>query len=129
MLCGAVFHLLLWRYSGQEDLAVGTPVAGRSRPELEPLIGFFVNTVVLRLPVTAELRGRELLRTYKDSALEAFAHQDVPFERVVETLKPERDLSRSPFFQVMFSLARDEGGEESLEGLRLAALDPEPGSA
>ncbi len=101
----AAFQALLHRYSGQDDIAVGTPIAGRTRPEVEDLIGFFVNTLVLR----GDLRGRpELPRAAaagsSAAALAAYAHQDLPFEQLVGVLHPDRDPSRSPLFQVMFAL-------------------------
>ncbi|MFN9087681.1 MAG: condensation domain-containing protein, partial [Gemmatimonadaceae bacterium] len=98
----AGFQALLGRYSGQEDLVVGTPVANRPRPELEGLIGFFVNTLALRGDLSGRPSGRTLVRRAREAALGAFAHQELPFERLVEALAPERDLSRNPLFQIMF---------------------------
>jgi len=100
----AAFQVLLNRYSGQEDICVGTPVAGRGRPETESLIGFFVNTLVLRTRLSGELSFRALLQRVRESTLGAFAHQELPFEKLVDALQPARDLSRSPLFQVMFTL-------------------------
>ncbi|HZI15720.1 MAG TPA: condensation domain-containing protein, partial [Myxococcus sp.] len=100
----AAFQLLLSRYSGQQDIATGSPIAGRQRGELEGLIGFFINTLVLRARVEPREPFLHLLRQAKESALGAYAHQDVPFERLVEELQPARDLSRSPLFQVFFAL-------------------------
>src|SRR5215208_6520348 len=97
-----VYALLLNRYSGQEDIVIGTPIANRRRKELEGLIGFFVNTLVMRVGVRGEESYRELLRRVKEEALGAYEHQDLPFEKVVEELQPERSLSHSPVFQVMF---------------------------
>lgn len=100
----AAFATLLYRYSSQDDILIGSPVANRNRPEIEPLIGFFVNTLVLRTRFENDLSFRELLARVKEITLEAYTNQDVPFEQVVETLKPERSLSYSPLFQVMFDL-------------------------
>jgi pristinamycin I synthase-3/4 len=104
----AGFTLLLRRWSGQDDLVVGTPVAGRTRPEVEPLVGFFVNTVVLRADLGGDPTFRELLARVRSVALDAYAHQDLPFERLVDELKTERQLSRHPVFQVVFSVQQPE---------------------
>jgi non-ribosomal peptide synthetase component F len=100
----AAFQVLLHRDTGQEDVVVGTPIAGRNRPEFEPLIGFFVNTLVLRTTVRSDLSFRAVLARVRHDALDAFAHQELPFERLVEELQPDRDLSRNPLCQVVFSL-------------------------
>ncbi|HEX8354146.1 MAG TPA: amino acid adenylation domain-containing protein, partial [Pyrinomonadaceae bacterium] len=100
----AAFKTLLYRYTGQEDVVVGTPIANRNRVEVENLIGFFVNTLVLRTRLAPDLTFAQLLGRVREVALGAFAHQDVPFEKLVEELQPERDTSRTPLFQVMFSL-------------------------
>ncbi|HYC30038.1 MAG TPA: amino acid adenylation domain-containing protein, partial [Chitinophagaceae bacterium] len=98
----AAFNVLLHRYSGQEDICIGTPVAGRWQRETEELIGFFVNTVVLRTSMSSDISFTQLLRQVRTNALEAFEHQDAPFEKIVEAVVKERDLSRNPLFQVMF---------------------------
>ena len=100
----AVFDLLLHRYTGQEDFTVGSPIANRNRAEIEPLIGVFINTLVLRADLSGRPTFRELLRRVRETTLGAYAHQDLPFEMLVEALQVERDLSRSPLFQVMFIL-------------------------
>ena len=98
----AAFKTLLQRYTGQDDIIVGTPIANRTRAEVETLIGCFVNTLVLRTNLSGDPSFHELLGRVNEIALEAYAHQDVPFEKLVEALQPQRDLSVSPFFQVMF---------------------------
>ena len=100
----AIFDVLLYRYSGQDDISIGTPVANRSRAEIEGLIGFFVNTLVLRVDLSGAPSFRELLGRVRGVTLEAQAHQDLPFEMLVDELQPSRDMSYSPFFQVMFAL-------------------------
>jgi amino acid adenylation domain-containing protein len=100
----APLQVLLGRYAGQHDVAVGTLVGGRSRPEIEHLIGYFVNTVVLRTDLSGDPTWSELLARVREVALGAYANQDVPFERLVEELRPDRDLSRNPLFQVLFAM-------------------------
>ena len=100
----AAFQVLLQRYTGQNDIAVGAPIANRSNMETEGLIGFFVNTLVMRTDLSGHPTFRELVGRVKDVALDAYAHQDAPFEKLVEELQPERSLSHSPFFQVLFAL-------------------------
>lgn len=100
----AAFKTLLYRYTGQTDILVGSPIASRNRAEIEPLIGFFVNILVLRTNLDGKLSFRELLYRVKSMALGAYVHQDLPFEKLVEELQPERDLSYNPLFQVMFVL-------------------------
>jgi amino acid adenylation domain-containing protein len=100
----AAFQTLMSRYSGQHDITTGSPIAGRRRTETEALIGFFVNTLVLRTDLSGAPGFTTLLQRVKKSTLEAYEHQDVPFEKLVEVLSPERDMSRSPLFQAMFAL-------------------------
>ncbi|MGC2062824.1 MAG: condensation domain-containing protein, partial [Thermodesulfovibrionales bacterium] len=98
------FQSLLHRYTGQDDIVVGTPIANRNRAEIEGLIGFFVNTLVMRTDTSGNPAFRELLKRVRKSTLDAFANQDLPFEKLIKELHPERDLSRNPLFQVMFAL-------------------------
>ncbi|HEX5886575.1 MAG TPA: amino acid adenylation domain-containing protein, partial [Pyrinomonadaceae bacterium] len=125
----AGFQTLLYRYTGQDDFVIGTPVANRSRQEVEPLIGFFVNLLVLRSELTAEMSFAEHLKRVRETALDAYAHQDLPFETLVEELQPDRDLSRSPVFQVLFALqnAPTEMLSPDLDGVELSAMPIERG--
>jgi len=104
MILLAAFQILLYRYSGQDDIIVGTPIANRNRQEIEPLIGFFVNSLVLRSNLVGNPSFRELLKRVREVTLGAYAHQDLPFEKLVQELQPERDLSRNPIFQVWFNM-------------------------
>ena len=99
----AAFKTLLYRHTGQEDIVVGTPIAGRNRTELEGQIGYYMNTIVMRTDLSGQLTFRELLGRVRETVIGAYAHQDMPFEKVVEELAPERDLSRTPLFQVFFN--------------------------
>ncbi|HZI10167.1 MAG TPA: amino acid adenylation domain-containing protein [Myxococcus sp.] len=119
MLLLAAWQVLLHRYSGQRDVSVGTPIAGRRRAEVEGLIGFFVNTLVVRTRLEGSRSFREVLGQVKEAALEAYAHQDVPFEKLVEELKPERDLGRTPLFQVLFALQNAPMPAMEVRGLKL----------
>jgi amino acid adenylation domain-containing protein len=118
----AAFQTLLYRYTGQEDIVVGSPIAGRNRTEIEGLIGFFVNTLVMRTSLSGDPSFRELLGRVRKIALEAYTHQDLPFEKLVEELQPERDLSRTPLFQVFFNMVGVEAHELSLHGLTVEQL-------
>ncbi|WP_093191631.1 non-ribosomal peptide synthetase [Pseudovibrio sp. Tun.PSC04-5.I4] len=117
MVLLAAFQVLLSRHSEQNDVVVGAPVAGRRRPELEGLIGFFVNTLVLRGNLSDDPSVHDLLVRTRELALEAYGHQDVPFERLVEALQPQRDLSRHPLFQAMLVLQNAPGDAMALPGL------------
>ena len=118
----AAFQVLLSRYSGQDDVVVGTPIAGRTRAELEPLIGFFVNTLALRADLSGGLSFRELLKQVRERCLGAYAHQDIPFEKLVEELQPQRSLSHQPLFQVIFQLQNGWREPLALEGLQIAGV-------
>jgi len=120
----AGFQTLLFRVTGQDDVVVGSPVANRGRVEIEPLIGFFVNTVVLRARLDGDPAFREAVGRVRESALSAFAHQDLPFERLVEELQPERSLSHTPLFQAMV-MRIEEHGRFSLPDLEIAVLEGE----
>ncbi len=100
----AAFKTLLSRYARQEDISIGTPIANRTRSEIERLIGFFVNTLVLRTDLSGNPSFRELLQRVREVALGAYAHQDIPFEKIVDVVQPERNMSHAPLFQVMFAL-------------------------
>lgn len=125
----AGFQLLLYRYTGQEDILVGSPIANRNRKEIEDLIGFFVNTVVLRTQFGSNLSFRDLLKQVREVTLGAYAHQDLPFELLVEALQPERNLSHTPLFQVMFALQNAPGEVLKLPGLSLDYLEVESDTA
>jgi amino acid adenylation domain-containing protein len=129
MVLLAAVQTVLARWSGQQDVAVGTPVAGRGRVELERLVGFFVNTVVLRADLSGGPTFAELLGRVRGTVLSAFDHQEVPFERVVERLRPERDLSRNPLFQVMVDVQESAAGGPRIEGLDVADFTLPWGSA
>ncbi|HEX8318270.1 amino acid adenylation domain-containing protein, partial [Longimicrobium sp.] len=117
----SAFQVLLSKYAGSEDVVVGSPIAGRTRGEVEELIGFFVNTLVLRTDLSGEPSFREVLRRVRDLTLGAYAHQEVPFEKLVAELQPERSLSNSPIFQVMFALQNAESQGAALQGLKMGA--------
>ncbi|HEY0095524.1 MAG TPA: condensation domain-containing protein, partial [Archangium sp.] len=123
----AGFQALLHRYSHQDDISVGSPIAGRRSTELEGLIGFFVNTLVLRSRLSPEASFRELLLQVRDTTLGAYEHQEIPFEKLVEELQPQRDPSRPPLFQVMFALQNMPIPELKLEGLEISPLESEGG--
>ncbi|MEI2581572.1 non-ribosomal peptide synthetase [Scytonema sp. PRP1] len=118
----AAFQILLYRYTQQEDIAVGSPIANRNRSEIEGLIGFFVNSLVLRTDLSGNPTFRSLLSRVRDVALEAYAHQDVPFEKLVEELHPERNLNQNPLFQVVFALQNAPMSALELPELTLSPL-------
>ena len=121
----AAFQVLLFRYTGQEDIVVGSPIANRRRPEIEGLVGFFVNTLVLRADLSGNPSFRELLLRVKDTCVAADANQDLPFEKLVQDLQPERDLSRNPLFQVMFVLQNATSPFGGISGLRIEPIELE----
>lgn len=113
----AAFKMLLYRFTGQEDILVGSPIAGRNRKELEGLIGFFVNTLVLRTSVSSNISFRELLNRVREVTLGAYAHQDVPFGKLLEKLKLKRDLNHNPLFRVWFNMTNLTNTSLELPGL------------
>jgi amino acid adenylation domain-containing protein len=113
------YQLLLYRYTGEEDIVVGTPIAGRSLPETEDLIGLFINTLALRTSLAGNPTGRELLRRVRETALGGYANQDVPFEQLVKELQPDRSLHHNPLFQAMFVLQSEELPPLQLPGLKV----------
>jgi alpha-ketoglutarate-dependent taurine dioxygenase len=124
----AAFQTLLHRHTEQEDIVVGTDVAGRDREEIEGLIGFFINHLVLRTDLSGNPSFRELLRREREVTLGAYAHQDVPFDKLVEALKPERSLSHTPLFQALFVLQNTPQPKLAWPGLKLSAVDFESGT-
>ncbi|HEX2643404.1 MAG TPA: condensation domain-containing protein, partial [Thermoanaerobaculia bacterium] len=122
MLVAAALQTLLARYAGQTDISVGTPIANRHRTETEALIGFFVNTLVIRADLSGDPTFRELLRRVRKVTTEAFAHQALPFSKVVEALNPDRSLSHSPLFQVMLGLGNTPTSNLEIPGLKLKDL-------
>jgi amino acid adenylation domain-containing protein len=122
----AGFYALLFKYTGRPDLVVGSPIANRTRSEIEGLIGFFVNTLALRADLAGNQTVRELLALVRQVCLGAYTHQDVPFEKLVEVLQSVRDVSYSPIFQVMFELQNAPTFELAVPGLQIATVDVEP---
>src|SRR5262249_26861049 len=119
MLLLAAFNVLLHRYTEQADILVGTPIAGRNQTELEGLIGLFVNTLVLRTDLSGNPTFNALLKQVRQATLDAYAHQDVPFEKLVDEIQPERNLSSSPLFQVMFDYQNKPNMAFKLAGLEV----------
>lgn len=127
MVLLTVFYTLLARLSGQQDIVVGTPIANRNRPETEALVGFFANTLALRCRLRNGASWRSVLAQVSDTALSAYEHQDLPFDRLVEVLNPERSLSHSPLFQVLFVLQNGNGGAPmAIDGIAVQALEGGP---
>lgn len=121
----AAFQTLLYRYTGQEDIAVGSPIANRNLSEVEDLIGFFVNSLVLRVDLSGNPTFQELLMRVKKITMEAYSHQDLPFEKLVAEIQPERNLSRNPLFDISFSLQNTPLKALELPELTLSVLDLE----
>ncbi|CAD5916872.1 Surfactin synthase subunit 1 [Planktothrix agardhii] len=121
----AAFDTLLYRYTGSSDILVGTPIANRNRGEIEGLIGFFVNTLVMRTDLSDNPSFSQLLTRVREVTMDAYAHQDLPFEMLVEALQPERDLSHTPLFQVAFVLQNTPKSEIAMTGLTVTDLPPE----
>ncbi|NCS11031.1 MAG: amino acid adenylation domain-containing protein [Microcystis aeruginosa G13-09] len=121
----AAFDALLYRYTGSGDILVGTPIANRNRSEIEGLIGFFVNTLVMRTDLSDNPSFSQLLTRVREVTMDAYAHQDLPFEMLVEALQPERDLSHTPLFQVAFVLQNTPKSEIAMTGLTVTDLPPE----
>ncbi|WP_407883155.1 SDR family NAD(P)-dependent oxidoreductase, partial [Scytonema sp. NUACC26] len=121
----AAFATLMYRYSGQSDVVIGSPIANRNPSEIQSLIGFFVNTLALRTRLEDNPSFEQLLAQVQETTLKAYEHQDVPFEQVVEALRPQRSISYAPLFQVMFVLQNAPMGEIELPGVKLSQLNAE----
>ena len=128
MVLAAALKTLLHRYTGQDDVIIGTAIAGRGQREIQPLIGFFINTLALRTDLSGDPSFRALIGRVQDVALAAYANQDVPFERVIEAVRPERDPSRTPLFDVLLVLHMPRG-ERNLSGLQVEQLPVTTGTA
>jgi amino acid adenylation domain-containing protein len=128
MLLLAAFGVLLSRYSGQTDVVVGTPIAGRTRPELETIFGYFANTLALRTDLSGDPTFRELLGRVRKVMLDAYAHQDFPFEKLVDELKVERSLSYNPLFQVLFALQNASSAEMEVSGAEVEGVSVDTGT-
>src|SRR5262249_14755324 len=129
MVLLALFQALAGRLAGQREVLIGAPIAGRNRRATEPLIGCFVNTLVLRADLGGEPTFAELVAQPRRTALDAYAHQDLPFELLVEALHPERDLASNPLFQAAFALQNTPRPRRALTGLRLVPLAEDTASA
>jgi amino acid adenylation domain-containing protein len=129
MMMLALFQLLVYRLMGNPDVVVGSPVAGRSHPKVESLIGCFLNTIVLRTDLSGNPTFRQLLQRVREVTLNAYSHQAIPFERLLEELKPERDLGRTPLFQIFFNMLNFRSLAPNLQGLHVERVDlPEKNS-
>ncbi|MCP4001220.1 MAG: amino acid adenylation domain-containing protein [Gammaproteobacteria bacterium] len=129
MVLLAAFDVLLARYSGQNDIVVGSPIAGRQQTDLEGLIGLFLNTLVMRTDLSANPSYSELLKQVQTTALDAYAHQELPFDKLVDALQPARDMSYSPVFQMQFMLQNAPASADPVQGLELTGLEFEYGTA
>ncbi len=121
------YYILLYRYSGQDEIIVGTPIANRNHPDLEHMIGVFINPLALRVNLTGNPGFIELLKRVRNVCLEAYANQDLPFEKLVEELNPLRDLSRTPIFQVVFNMQNSPMPKLGIPGLDISFLDIDRG--
>jgi amino acid adenylation domain-containing protein len=129
MILLAAIKIIFYRYSGQSEIIVGTPIAGRNRTELEGLLGYFVNTLALRTELSGNPSFDEVLEKIRETTQEAYDHQELPFENIVEALQPERDLSRNPMYQVCFSYQNDAIPVIHMPGLELESLEVESGTS
>lgn len=129
MVLLAAFKVLLHRYTGQEDIVVGSPIANRNRKDIEDLIGFFTNNLVMRSCFSGKMSFLELLKRVRSTTLEAYSNQDVPFEKLVEELHVERDMSRNPLFQVLFSLQNTHISLEGFSEINASIIDTDSGFA
>ncbi|HVH12886.1 MAG TPA: condensation domain-containing protein, partial [Longimicrobium sp.] len=126
MVLLAALDVVLGRLAGQEDVVVGTPIAGRTRAETDRMVGLFLNSLALRTDLSGDPTFRALLGRVREATLAAYAHQDLPFERLLEELRPERSLAHAPVFQVMLNLLNFQGGELSIPGLEVREAGPTP---
>src|SRR5262249_4805681 len=125
----AAFQTLLFRYANQDSVNVGCSIAGRTRPETEAMIGFFLNTLIFRADFSGDPSFRELLRQVRETSLEAYAHQDLPFEQLVEAVQPERNMSNSPLFQAAFVMLNLPTETAELPGLKIRPISAEGNTA
>src|SRR5262249_35276683 len=125
----AGFKILLHRYTGQTDLVIGSPIAGRTHPEIEGLIGFFLNNLALRTQGSGEMTANDVLDRVRETTLNAYARQEIPFETVLEALQPERSLSYTPLFQVMLNLLNTPPQEYRLANLAIERIPIDRGTS